>query len=129
MASTPRRRFSPKPKSNGHAEPAPQTVPTAGPSEPPPCAHASASEADAHAVALVREQQCAIIRACCEQAEAGSYLHAKFVFDFAGIAPTARGDAELEARERTLSERLLARLEDEAFCEQLSAAARAHPIE
>jgi len=119
-------------KSNGEAVAEPAVLTPEPTPDEPPCAHASAAEADAHAAALVRERQCAIIRACCAQAEAGSYLHAKFVFDFAGIAPAARGDADAaaaaDARERSLAEDLFARLDDHEFLRQLSAAGRAHPI-
>jgi hypothetical protein len=112
-------------KPNGRTaetEPAPAVLP-----EKPECAHTSPEEADAHAVGIVRDRQCAIIEACCKQAEDGSYLHAKFVFDFAGIAP--RADAAAEAREQSLAEELLTRLDDQEFLRQLSAAGRDHPLE
>jgi hypothetical protein len=126
----PRARVAAKPNGEALAEPEVST-PEPAP-DPPPCVHVSPAETDAHAAALVRERQCAIIRACCDQAEAGSYLHAKFVFDFAGIAPALRDEsaaaAAADARERSLAEELLTRLDDHEFLRQLSAAGRAHPI-
>jgi hypothetical protein len=119
----------PNGKPSRPAAPAPAAEPAAASEPPPQCSHASAAEADAHAMEIVRGRQCAIVQACCREAEQGSYLHARFVFEFAGIAPSSLTDAAAAARERSLTEELLAKLQDEEFCLQLSAAHRAHPLE
>ena len=127
MTTSSAARRSHPPKTNGSAapaEPQPKTAP-----ELPPCKHSTPEETDAHATQIVRSRQCAIIQACCAQAEQGSYLHAKFVFDFAGIAPALRPDPAVEAHERSLAEELLMRLNDQEFCRQLTAAQREFPVE
>ena len=123
-ASAHRRTPAPKPNGSAQSEPQPALQP-----KKPGCTHATAEESDAHAVEIVRRHQCAIIKACCAQAEDGSYLHAKFVLEFAGIAPALRPDPAVEARERSLAEELLMRLDDEEFCRQLTAAQREFPVE
>lgn len=45
------------------------------------CRHASAQERDAHSLQLIDQAQCRMVEALIAQAEQGSYLHARFLFE------------------------------------------------
>ncbi len=60
------------------------------------------------AVQAIREDQDEIVEALLAKAKHGSYLHAKFLFDFAGL--TCSSDEERAAREPSLAELLLEKL-------------------
>jgi hypothetical protein len=56
-----------------------------------------------------------IVAGLIEKAKRGSYLHAKFLFDFAGLNPAAEAEAAAYAREASLARLLLDHLASEGL--------------
>jgi len=71
------------------------------------------------AVQAVERAALTIVKALIQQAQGGSYLHARFLFEFAGLAPAAAGPAEGES----LASLLLRQLREDAQQPPSSAAA------
>ena len=61
------------------------------------------------ALEAIRQEKDAIVEALILQARKGSYLHAKFLFDFAGLSHAS--DEEQAAHQQSLAELLLEKLE------------------
>ena len=74
----------------------------------PPCEDAPVDRPARPALQAIREDKDQIIEAMLLQARKGSYLHAKFLFDFAGIHTAEEADA---AQHPSLVQFLLEKLE------------------
>lgn len=104
-------RFSmPKPatrKPTGNTPPAVRAN-GAGWQPAPPADVTAAGSPLARAASAVEQAAPEIVKALIEEAKQGSYLHAKFLFDFAGLSPPP-----IETVEDSLATRLLRMLEIE----------------
>ncbi len=98
-----------KPAANGRKPPANGQKPIADGQEP--TAPREFPEAKTAILAAKNE----IVAGLIAQAKRGSYLHAKFLFDFAGLNPAAEAEADACAREASLARILLDQLASEGM--------------